>query len=238
MIGGYNSSARSQQAIARQIRSGCYDIIPTDRSITHVLDIGAHIGSFSLYSRCRWRFAAIWAFEPEPENFEILRHNVERLRVRCVHAAYGDGSGCICQNPKHWKESMVARYRNVDMATVPPAAVAPAEPPVLVPSMQLQTLVAQLGKVADTSRILLKMDIEGAEAYLMHDTTFDATLKHIDVFGLEVHRPLWDTLVPWLHDKLQGTHLISADRGTRIAGVFRAVRRTAPPHFHYAPTGI
>lgn len=40
-----------------------------------VIDIGAHIGAFSI--ECAIRGAKVLAFEPDPENFKILKKNIE-----------------------------------------------------------------------------------------------------------------------------------------------------------------
>jgi tRNA G37 N-methylase Trm5 len=56
-----------------------------------VLDIGANIGYFTLLmARCVGPSGHVYAFEPEPKNFELLQHNVRRnnyANVTCGQAA-------------------------------------------------------------------------------------------------------------------------------------------------------
>ena len=52
-----------------------------------VFDVGANIGLFSLYaSQASHHQATIFAFEPIPSTFEILRRNIERHRLHNIHA--------------------------------------------------------------------------------------------------------------------------------------------------------
>lgn len=69
--------------------------LPPDIDARVVLDIGANIGIASIYLARRFPRAQIFAFEPVPANFAILRRNVEALgNVRPIQTALGvkDGS--------------------------------------------------------------------------------------------------------------------------------------------------
>jgi FkbM family methyltransferase len=61
-----------------------------------VLDIGANVGAFSLWARAQWPGALVVAYEPMPENVELLLANVgEDEMVEVVPAAvrwHGDGA--------------------------------------------------------------------------------------------------------------------------------------------------
>src|SRR5256885_5719637 len=48
-----------------------------------IVDAGANIGVFSLWLSCWYPHAVSHCFEPEPENFELLRHNLEQFRSSC-----------------------------------------------------------------------------------------------------------------------------------------------------------
>jgi FkbM family methyltransferase len=62
-----------------------------------VVDVGAHIGYFSLVAaRQVGPAGTVWAFEPVPENYELLRKNIERNRytnVVAVSKAIANRSG-------------------------------------------------------------------------------------------------------------------------------------------------
>ena len=55
-----------------------------------VVDIGANIGTFAVYAATECRAGRVISFEPHPENFAMLRKNVESNRltsVTCVNEA-------------------------------------------------------------------------------------------------------------------------------------------------------
>lgn len=60
-----------------------------------VLDVGANVGLFSVFVQERYPGARVWAFEPAPPLFRILRQNVARYggRVRCFHMGMSSRRG-------------------------------------------------------------------------------------------------------------------------------------------------
>lgn len=79
------------------VTTDCYRISgwkPNNR--VRVLDVGAHIGSFSKWTATRLPLASIWAFEMMPENFAILQANVAgHPNVRVQNAALGARAGVV-----------------------------------------------------------------------------------------------------------------------------------------------
>jgi len=57
-----------------------FEIKPTDT----IIDIGGHIGTFSVYTSRQNHKGKIYTFEPMPENYEILIQNIELNK--CPHA--------------------------------------------------------------------------------------------------------------------------------------------------------
>ena len=57
-----------------------------------VLDIGANAGLFSLFVGERWPGAHVMAFEPHPETFALLEHNVRGRNVAAHCKAVSDDS--------------------------------------------------------------------------------------------------------------------------------------------------
>jgi FkbM family methyltransferase len=119
-----------------------------------VVDLGGNIGIFSAYAASVGRAAAVYAFEPHPDNFALLRQNADEVNrtLKCdvvkpfPVAVWRDGNGISLQvsaNPGGHS-----------------AVVATGGRAISVPSMTLEGIL-------DTNRItrcdLLKMDIEGAE---------------------------------------------------------------------------
>lgn len=54
-----------------------------------VFDVGANIGMFSLFVGARCPSAQVFAFEPVPDVYDVLRHNVERHGTRTTLLQYG-----------------------------------------------------------------------------------------------------------------------------------------------------
>ncbi len=51
-----------------------------------VIDIGAHIGAFSVYAAERSGSGRVYSYEPHPENFSLLKKNLEINKVKNVIA--------------------------------------------------------------------------------------------------------------------------------------------------------
>lgn len=51
-----------------------------------IIDIGAHIGTFSLLSAIKFPNANIYSFEPFPETYKLLDRNINENKITQVHA--------------------------------------------------------------------------------------------------------------------------------------------------------
>lgn len=60
-----------------------------------VIDIGAHIGTFSLFAATKYPRSHVYSFEPSPENFALLNKNIETnnlaKRITSFNIAVTDG---------------------------------------------------------------------------------------------------------------------------------------------------
>ena len=68
------------------------------------IDVGAYVGTHSVYFARVCRFAEVIAYEPDPDTFEVLRRNVQLNgidnKTRCVNKAAGGKSGkCTLSRP-------------------------------------------------------------------------------------------------------------------------------------------
>jgi FkbM family methyltransferase len=138
----------------------------------NVIDAGAHKGIFAV--RAARAGATIIALEPEPGNYEALRHNLE-------------ANGCSLATPLDaalWSEAgeAVLHYFGGDASTnfslVLGADDGSTE---MVKTVTLQSLVEQIGRVD-----LLKLDIEGAEIAVLKSTPAE-TLQRIDRIVLDYY---------------------------------------------------
>jgi len=161
--------------VARELLDDCYgldriDFAPGDV----VLDVGAHIGLFAAYVGLRYPDVRVHAFEPFPENFELLRENVERNRVSNVRiypfAISGDGRLLkMATNPENsggatcHSLTLTDRYTN------------------MIPSATLDAVFDAL----DLERCkLLKIDCEGSEYEILLATR---SLEKVEYLSGEFH---------------------------------------------------
>ena len=62
-----------------------------------VLDIGAHIGTFSLYAAQKCKAKTVYSFEPFPENFEMLKTNVKNNHLNATITPIGKAISAKCE---------------------------------------------------------------------------------------------------------------------------------------------
>jgi len=105
-----------------------------------VYNVGANIGVFTLLTAKKAKFVV--SIEPEKENFEILRLNVERNglnNVILVNKAVGDAKGKVSMSSTGVGASIIPG-NDVELTT-------------------LDNIIEETGKIPD----VIKMDIEGYE---------------------------------------------------------------------------
>jgi FkbM family methyltransferase len=124
-----------------------------------ILDVGANIGLFGVYAFSRWPAAQITAFEPDPDNFEVLSATVAANDVgdrwAAVAAAVSNAPGELRFAPGHGAKAHIA--------------TADDDGTIGVPAIDF---FDQRGGGID----LVKMDIEGGEWEILADPRL-ATLK-------------------------------------------------------------
>ncbi len=85
----------------------------------NVLDCGANIGYFTLlFARLVGSEGKVYAFEPEPRNFEFLTRNIQLngySRVTAINKAVSDGTGVVRLyiNPKDTGHHTIKQYSGV-----------------------------------------------------------------------------------------------------------------------------
>ena len=139
-------------------------LLPTG-NVRVIVDCGANIGITSLFLAARYPRAKILSVEPHPENFVLLKTNVETVpRILPIRA-------CITGTPQS-----TVRF------TADQAAwgnrIARDSHGILVPAITIDELCEQnaIEKID-----LLKLDIEGAEKQVLENGTFLARTEHIIV---------------------------------------------------------
>lgn len=113
-----------------------------------VLDIGAHVGYFSLVAAHAAPAATVVAVEASPDNATVLRRNVEHVGVRVVNAAFGSTRGTVTvQLTEASDNSGIGGHPN-----------SPTERTVEVPAVRGEDL-----DVPGGGRVVVKLDVEGYE---------------------------------------------------------------------------
>jgi len=120
-----------------------------------IVDLGAHIGYFTkLFSKLVGKNGVVYAFEADPENFQILQRNVKNLRnVRIYQMAITDHAGMIdfyhCEEKAGCHSILPNVPLNFKMRKI------------TVPASDLETILLKEGV---TKFDMIKMDIEGGES--------------------------------------------------------------------------
>jgi FkbM family methyltransferase len=155
-----------------------------------VVDIGGHVGSFSVLAgraveRGKGR---VFALEPFPDNYRMLVENIARngleRRVTALPVAAWGKAGIIelsVYNQRHRNGLRLVRSTGMHTAL---AERAPANSQKLaVPCMTLDDLLQSSG-IAKID--FLKLDCEGAEYEILFEASPDA-IRRIDRIAMEIH---------------------------------------------------
>ncbi len=129
-----------------------------------VLDVGAHIGSFSVAIHTKFPTAHITAFEPHPNNFSFLEKNAPF--AKCINAAVASSEGEAYLGDHEASSSYALGSSGITVKAV--------------------TLDSYIRSVHNVD--LLKVDVEGAEKDIFEHLNPEL-LKKISKIMIEVHPP-------------------------------------------------
>lgn len=140
-----------------------------------IIDIGAHIGSFSLAAAKKFPMARILCFEPSPANYKTLKKNIELNKF---------------QNIRAFNKAVSSTNKEISFYLDPINSAAnriyaSKGFSVKVPSI---TLEAMFKGNAIKKCAFVKMDCEGAEYDILLNTSHK-TLKKIQSMIIEYHVP-------------------------------------------------
>ena len=151
-----------------------YDVPGLDwATLRTIVDVGAHVGSFTVWAAMRSPRARILAIEPNPETFAFLEQNVRdnglQERVVAVNAAVGPQSGAgTLELVEHSLGTRIARAGDGKV------------------KVRIQTIPSLLVEAGLTDVDLLKMDCEGME-YDVLGTLSPGQLSRFGVIACEYH---------------------------------------------------
>lgn len=148
-----------------------YGTIPEDAI---VVDLGANIGAFSLYAAASTERSVVYAYEPEPRNFDLLRRNIRLngLEQR-IH-------------PNRFAVTGRKERRALYLSESPLHSLYPQghdQESIEVPCIGLADLFDrhELGRID-----FLKIDCEGAEFEILYGTP-EEMLRRIGAIRMEVN---------------------------------------------------
>ncbi len=148
------------------------------RSTDVIVDVGAHIGTFSLLAASLAPAGKVYAVEASRDTFNFLRINAalnQKLPLVPVHVALSDQDGSVTlhHDTGNWGHSIVKQLSAVSET---------------VPCQSLNTFFAQH---AIERCALVKFNCEGAEFPILHSATAE-TLRRIHRMLILYHCDLWE----------------------------------------------
>lgn len=162
-------------------------------SKTAILDIGAHIGLFSVYSRTFNLNAPIFAYEPDEDNFAVLKENlksnaVQNIRIKMLAVSNKTQNEKMFLSPDSHNHSLLAEAK-VDSNKWK--------------NVQTTTLDKILEKIIACD--LIKIDCEGAEFKIIEAVSPDS-FKKIRAIYIEYHEFTEDLKKEKIADILRKNH--------------------------------
>lgn len=168
------------RGIAMEVQHAYFPDALRGADVASVLDVGAHIGAFTLFARHLFPTALIIAVEAEADNADMLRRNTAGdARIRAHHARLGYTEG----------EFMLARARDNSGGhmVVPKGAAVDDRYELVEVASEVVTVESLLGRHHQKRLGLLKADCEGCEVELFERIS-DEALGRIDRIVGERHQ--------------------------------------------------
>lgn len=138
-----------------------------------IIDVGAHVGLFTLYASQYCKSGKIFCFEPIKKNFDLLSENIkinQLSNVKCIHTAVHDKNDSIRMYLSKTDDAAHSVFNNGNEY------------------VYVNTIT--LSEIFNANNIqvcnLLKMDCEGSE-YKIFETTPDEHMERIQKICLEYH---------------------------------------------------
>jgi FkbM family methyltransferase len=140
-----------------------------------IIDIGAHIGVFSIFAAHKAKNGKIYTFEPMKENFELIKKNLELNKIKNVKAFNNAVSGQTEQ------KLFFINKRNTGGHSFYEGEGQSKK--VIVEAISLEDIIKN-NKIKKVD--FLKMDCEGAEYDILFRSS-DEVLEKLNKISMEVH---------------------------------------------------
>lgn len=174
-----------------------------------ILDLGGHIGLFSLYISQFSKNSKIIAVEPDQENIDIFKENIKKnkLNVEIIEGVIGNKLGVSNFFISKNKLSNSLFNKEGDMKKTN--------------SFTLEDIF----KIKKLSKInILKMDIEGAEYFILNKKN-SRLLKKIETIVMEYHNLDKDKNINRIISLLKGKYYLSIQKDNKNQGILLAIKK-------------
>jgi FkbM family methyltransferase len=234
-VAGYRLWVRAEPRARRWDEEIAHDVLEGDeyeldplRAAGHrlrtVLDIGAHIGTFTRKVKRYWPEATVIAAEPDPDSAALLRRNTAGLPGISIYA------GAVLGRPNVHQVLLrqggrVNTDRNAGGSRVaevvePLAEDFPAAPPTTL--VEAQDVIRLLDLHGNPEIDLLKLDCEGADGEILERLAAAGRMRRIGWLRGEWH---YRANIPRIEAALAPTHIFNIHRGEASWGAFIAHRK-------------
>lgn len=204
-------------AVYREIvRKDCYMMkFWNSDFFDNIVDIGANVGCFTIYSHMRHPKANIFAYEPCKETFQNLVETYNFIEhTTFINKALGDGS-CLFFYDTGWSGCNLFFKSNESEFQIGYS----------IESLPLKDMFKE-HQISLESKYYIKIDCEGGERFLLDDNESISIMKNACGCGIEVHFPpegdngrvsskerfktfpKWETYNTWMYDNFYSTHNI------------------------------
>jgi FkbM family methyltransferase len=205
------------------VRKDCYRLNEWPNNFfDNIIDIGANVGLFVLYTHMRHPKAKIFAYEPCVKTYEDLKKNTWYLEnIYYFNKALGNGDPLFFHDTG-WPACNLFYETKSDSSSITSCTL---------------TKIFEEIKISD--KYLIKIDCEGGERFLLGDKDSVEIIKKSHAFCLEIHFPpknknsqfyerfktfpSWNVYNAWIYDNFEKTHKIvycCSDGKKRGAGLY------------------
>ena len=178
--------AWSERTVSEVWQSDVYSLRKYSLSgIDYFLDIGACLGSASVFFKAIDPFARVIAIEPSKAEYEYLRTLVTPWEIECYNIALGDNTPLCFDCRERGRHRFYAKDEEWWVEN----------PAYTVGSKSLSGLFEYF-KIK--GRYIIKIDCEGGERFLLRDKQAIEIVKNAVQFNLEIHRGFGFNIEQWI----------------------------------------
>jgi FkbM family methyltransferase len=171
----FRHATTDKYVIAEVLMREQYDCLRGQRNVRTIVDVGANIGTASVFLLNAYPEASVIAVEADRGNFEVLQRNLAPYgsRAKALHLALWHRSEMLTLDRGNFRDGGEWSFQ-VKRASAGTAEVRGVTLPQLMAEQRLASID------------ILKIDIEGAERYVF-DETMARCLRTVDTLAIELH---------------------------------------------------